>query len=175
MERTLSEINKTPGVIGSFVVASDGIIVASDFATELNDEMMGALTSSIINSTEKATRKMDQGDLVSFIVETDRNKLFFNGTRSGFLVCVASPEANLGLSALMYFATLTEVPILQGLLGSRMGQGPALTMLLAGPALSLPNLIVIGSVMGWKKTGTFAGLIVVLSTFAGLTYGAFVA
>lgn len=97
MERTLSEINKTPGVIGSFVVASDGIIVASDFATELNDEMMGALTSSIINSTEKATRKMDQGDLVSFIVETDRNKLFFNGTRSGFLVCVASPEANLGL------------------------------------------------------------------------------
>lgn len=77
-------------------------------------------------------------------------------------------------SALMYFATLTEVPILQGLLGSGMGQGPALTMLLAGPALSLPNLIVIGSVMGWKKTGTFAGLIVVLSTIAGMSYGAFV-
>ena len=77
-------------------------------------------------------------------------------------------------SALMYFATLTEVPILQGLLGSGMGQGPALTMLLAGPALSLPNLIVIGSVMGWKKTGTFAGLIVVLSTIVGMSYGAFV-
>ena len=75
-------------------------------------------------------------------------------------------------SALMYFATLTEVPILQGLLGSGMGQGPALTMLLAGPALSLPNLIVIASVMGWKKTGTFAGLIVVLSTVLGMTYGA---
>ncbi|MFO7860073.1 MAG: permease, partial [Desulfosalsimonas sp.] len=75
-------------------------------------------------------------------------------------------------SALMYFATLTEVPILQGLLGSGMGQGPALTMLLAGPALSLPNLIVIGSVMGWKKTGTFAGLIVVLSTIVGMSYGA---
>ncbi len=74
-------------------------------------------------------------------------------------------------SALMYFATLTEVPILQGLLGSGMGQGPALTMLLAGPALSLPNLIVIGSVMGWKKTGTFAGIIVVLSTIAGMSYG----
>ncbi len=74
-------------------------------------------------------------------------------------------------SALMYFATLTEVPILQGLLGSGMGQGPALTMLLAGPALSLPNLIVIGSVMGWKKTGTFAGIIVILSTFLGIIYG----
>ncbi|MCF8026662.1 MAG: permease [Desulfobacteraceae bacterium] len=77
-------------------------------------------------------------------------------------------------SALMYFATLTEVPILQGLLGSGMGQGPALTMLLAGPALSLPNLIVIGSVMGWKKTGTFAGIIVVLSTIVGMVYGALV-
>ncbi|MDK2970326.1 MAG: uncharacterized protein PWP23_81 [Candidatus Sumerlaeota bacterium] len=97
MERTLAELNKTPGVIGSFVVAADGIIVASDFTTELNDEMMGALTSSIINSTEKATKKMEQGELVSFIVETDRNKLFFNSTRSGFLVCVAQPDANLGL------------------------------------------------------------------------------
>lgn len=97
MERTLAELNKTPGVIGSFVVAADGIIVASDFTTELNDEMMGALTSSIINSTEKATKKMEQGDLVSFIVETDRNKLFFNSTRSGFLVCVSRSDANLGL------------------------------------------------------------------------------
>ncbi|MGM0644264.1 MAG: permease [Thermodesulfobacteriota bacterium] len=77
-------------------------------------------------------------------------------------------------SALMYFATLTEVPILQGLIGSGMGDGPALTMLLAGPALSLPNLVVIGSVMGWKKTGTFAGIIVVLSTIVGMTYGAIV-
>ena len=97
MERTLAELNKTPGVIGSFVVAADGIIVASDFTTELNDEMMGALPSSIINSTEKATKKLEQGDLVSFIVETDRNKLFFNSTRSGFLVCVTRPDANLGL------------------------------------------------------------------------------
>ncbi|MEO8376635.1 MAG: roadblock/LC7 domain-containing protein [Candidatus Sumerlaeota bacterium] len=97
MDRILAELNKTPGIIGSFVVAADGIIVASDFATELNDEMMGALTSSIINSTEKATKKMEQGELVSFIVETDTNKMFFNSTRSGFLVCVASPEANLGL------------------------------------------------------------------------------
>ncbi len=76
--------------------------------------------------------------------------------------------------ALMYFATLTEVPILQGLLGSGMGQGPALALLLAGPALSLPNMLVIGSVMGVKKTATFCAIIVVLSTIAGMLYGAWV-
>jgi len=73
--------------------------------------------------------------------------------------------------ALMYFATLTEVPILQGLLGAGMGQGPALALLLAGPALSLPNMLVIGGIMGWRKTAVFCGLIVVLSTAAGLIYG----
>jgi hypothetical protein len=77
--------------------------------------------------------------------------------------------------ALMYFATLTEVPILQGLLGAGMGQGPALALLLAGPALSLPNMLVIGGVMGWKKTATFSGIIVVLSTLAGMIYGAIAA
>jgi len=73
--------------------------------------------------------------------------------------------------ALMYFATLTEVPILQGLLGAGMGKGPALALLLAGPALSLPNMLVIGSVMGVKKTATFCGIIVIMSTIAGMTYG----
>lgn len=76
--------------------------------------------------------------------------------------------------ALMYFATLTEVPIVQGLIGSGMGQGPALALLLAGPALSLPNMLVIGSVMGFKKTATFCGIIVILSTIAGMLYGAMV-
>jgi len=73
--------------------------------------------------------------------------------------------------ALMYFATLTEVPILQGLLGAGMGKGPALALLLAGPALSLPNMLVIGSVMGVKKTATFCGIIVIMSTIAGMLYG----
>jgi uncharacterized membrane protein YraQ (UPF0718 family) len=73
--------------------------------------------------------------------------------------------------ALMYFATLTEVPILQGLLGAGMGKGPALALLLAGPALSLPNMLVIGSVMGVKKTATFCGIIVIMSTMAGMIYG----
>lgn len=75
--------------------------------------------------------------------------------------------------ALMYFATLTEVPILQGLLGAGMGKGPALALLLAGPALSLPNMLVIGGILGVKKTATFCGIIVVLSTIAGMLYGAF--
>ncbi|HJX34605.1 MAG TPA: permease [Desulfatiglandales bacterium] len=73
--------------------------------------------------------------------------------------------------ALMYFATLTEVPILQGLMGAGMGNGPALALLLAGPALSLPNMLVIGGVMGVKKTAVFCGIIVVLSTVAGMLYG----
>lgn len=75
--------------------------------------------------------------------------------------------------ALMYFATLTEVPILQGLLGAGMGKGPALALLLAGPALSLPNMLVIGSVMGVKKTATFCAIIVVMSTIAGMIFGTF--
>ena len=73
--------------------------------------------------------------------------------------------------ALMYFATLTEVPILQGLMGAGMGKGPALSLLLAGPALSLPNMLVIGGVMGPKKTATFCTIIVILSTIAGMFYG----
>lgn len=76
--------------------------------------------------------------------------------------------------ALMYFATLTEVPILQGLIGSGMGQGPALSLLLAGPALSLPSMIVINGVLGPKKSMTYFALVVVMSTVAGMTYGALV-
>jgi len=73
--------------------------------------------------------------------------------------------------AFMYFATLTEVPILQGLLGAGMGKGPALALLLAGPALSLPNMLVIGGVLGPKKTAVFCGVIVIMSTVAGILYG----
>jgi uncharacterized membrane protein YraQ (UPF0718 family) len=76
--------------------------------------------------------------------------------------------------ALMYFATLTEVPILQGLLGAGMGKGPALALLLAGPALSLPNMLVIGGVLGVRKTAVFCSIIVVLSTIAGMLYGSLV-
>ena len=73
--------------------------------------------------------------------------------------------------AFMYFATLTEVPILQGLIGSGMGQGPALALLLAGPALSLPNMLVIRSVIGTKKTVVYVLLVIVMSTLCGVLYG----
>ena len=76
--------------------------------------------------------------------------------------------------ALMYFATLTEVPILRGLLDSGMGQGPALALLLAGPALSLPNMLVINSILGPKKTLTFVGLVVAMATATGMIFGALV-
>jgi uncharacterized membrane protein YraQ (UPF0718 family) len=71
----------------------------------------------------------------------------------------------------MYFATLTEVPILQGLIGSGMGQGPALSLLLAGPALSLPAMLTLTGIMGVKKTLTYCTIVVLLSTAAGMAYG----
>lgn len=73
--------------------------------------------------------------------------------------------------AFMYFATLTEVPILQGLLGAGMGKGPALALLLAGPALSLPNMLIIRSVIGTKMTAAYVSIVVVLSTIAGWFFG----
>jgi len=85
-----------------------------------------------------------------------------------------SLSANLFASvagAFMYFATLTEVPILQGLIGNGMGKGPALALLLAGPALSLPNMLVIRSVMGTKKTVVYVSLVVVMATVSGMIYG----
>ena len=75
------------------------------------------------------------------------------------------------IGALFYFATLTEVPITEALLDHGMAQGPALALLLAGPALSLPNLLVLGRVMGARKTAAFSGLIVVAATITGLIYG----
>ncbi|MGB5103645.1 MAG: permease [Steroidobacteraceae bacterium] len=77
--------------------------------------------------------------------------------------------------AFMYFATLTEVPILQGLIGSGMGSGPALALLLAGPALSLPAMLVLHSILGLKKTLAYIGLVVVMATVSGSIYGAWFA
>lgn len=78
------------------------------------------------------------------------------------------------VGAFMYFATLTEVPILRGLMDSGMGQGPALALLLAGPSLSLPSMLVIGAFIGPKKTAVYAGLVVVMATITGIIFGALV-
>ena len=73
----------------------------------------------------------------------------------------------------MYFATLTEVPILQGLLNAGMGKGPALALLLAGPALSLPNMLVIRGIIGTQKTVVYVSLVVIMATITGIIYGYF--
>ncbi len=78
------------------------------------------------------------------------------------------------VGCVFYFATLTEIPILQALMENGMHQGPALALLLAGPALSLPSLLVIRSVIGIKKTAVFTGLVIVMATIVGITYGAIV-
>ncbi|MFH1369745.1 MAG: permease [Planctomycetota bacterium] len=88
-----------------------------------------------------------------------------NSLRANLLASVAG--------AFMYFATLTEVPILQGLIGSGMGKGPALALLLAGPALSLPSMLVIRSVMGTQKTVVYVSLVIVMATISGMIFGAF--
>ncbi|WP_312955216.1 permease [Pseudomonas songnenensis] len=75
------------------------------------------------------------------------------------------------LGAFMYFSTLTEVPIVEGLLGAGMGKGPALAILLAGPALSLPNMLVIRTVLGTQKTIVYCSLVVVMATLSGYLYG----
>ncbi|MGD8700872.1 MAG: permease [Desulfosarcina sp.] len=79
------------------------------------------------------------------------------------------------VGAFMYFATLTEIPILQGLIGAGMGKGPALALLLAGPALSLPNMLVIRSVLGTQKTMAFIALVIVMATLSGLIFGSLTA
>ena len=76
------------------------------------------------------------------------------------------------VGAFMYFATLTEVPILKGLIGNGMGQGPALALLLAGPALSLPNMLVIRNVLGTRKTVVYIVLVVIMATVSGIVFGA---
>ncbi|RPJ08694.1 MAG: permease [Spirochaetaceae bacterium] len=86
-----------------------------------------------------------------------------NSVFSNFFAAIAG--------AFMYFATLTEIPIMQGLLGSGMGQGPALALLLAGPSLSLPSMLVLGGELGVKKTVVYVSLVVGLSTIAGIGYG----
>ncbi|MGB2696549.1 MAG: permease [Candidatus Zixiibacteriota bacterium] len=86
-----------------------------------------------------------------------------NGLRATFIASV--------FGALMYFSTLTEVPIIRALMDLGMGKGPALTLLLAGPALSLPNMIVIARIMGIKKTGVYVCLVVVMATITGMIFG----
>lgn len=84
--------------------------------------------------------------------------------RSSFVAAVSS--------GLMYFCTLTEVPIVQGLMGSGMGKGPALAFLLAGPAVSVPNILILRSIIGTRKTMVYLALVVTMATATGAVFGA---
>ena len=97
MEQILGELNKTPDVQGSCIVAEDGILVATDFNSEIDDEMIGALMSSVIRVAKQAIEKMDYGDIRSFMLEAEKTKIFFARCKFGFLVVITGAEANLGL------------------------------------------------------------------------------
>ena len=129
-----------------------------DFAKQILPLLLlGVLVSGFLLGTPFGSRGIIPEHWVSALV--GGNSIFAN-----FFASLAG--------AFMYFATLTEVPILQGLIANGMGKGPALSLLLAGPALSLPSMLVLRSIMGTQKTVVYCALVVVLSTLAGLFYGA---
>lgn len=98
MEKILSELNKAgSGILGSMVVGEDGIPICTDFSTPINDEMVAALVSSITNSANKVIQKLTQGEMESFIIETESNKIFLQNSRLGYLVILTNADANLGL------------------------------------------------------------------------------
>ncbi len=105
-------------------------------------------------------RPGEEGLIPSWIIE---NSVGGNTLAANLFASIAG--------AFMYFATLTEVPILQGLISSGMGKGPALALLLAGPALSLPNMLVIRGVIGTRKTLVYVSLVVVMATISGIIFG----
>jgi uncharacterized protein len=123
-------------------------------------QIMPLLLAGVIAAGFLLGRPGEEGIIPSGIIEgaVGGNSLFAN-----LFASVAG--------AFMYFATLTEVPILEGLLGAGMGKGPALTLLLAGPALSLPNMLVIRGIIGTKKTAVFVALVIVIATITGMAFG----
>jgi hypothetical protein len=161
------ELAFTAGVIGLAVVtARDQGELGQWFASSWGyaKQILPLLLGGVLVAGLLLGRPGNEGLIPSGWVET---AVGGNGFAATLFASVAG--------ALMYFATLTEVPILQGLIGAGMGPGPSLALLLAGPALSLPNMIVIASVIGWKRTSVYMGLVVVMATATGLIYGTFIA
>ena len=97
MEEVLSELNKTPGLLGSFVVAEDGEIIASDFVAEFSEDLILLLGSTIISTVKKAVERMNKGLTRTIFVETDKHKLFFNSVMNGFLVAICASNSNVSL------------------------------------------------------------------------------
>jgi uncharacterized membrane protein YraQ (UPF0718 family) len=158
----------------SFVAATIALSVLTSTSQENDGEIQEWFETSW-DFAKKILPLLFWGVLIAgaLLGRPDQEGLIPSGWIAG-LVGGNSLWANLFASvvgAFMYFATLTEVPILQGLIGAGMGKGPALALLLAGPALSLPNMLVIRSVMGTKKTAVFVLLVIVMATISGLIYG----
>jgi len=161
------ELAFTAGVIGlALVTARDQGELGEWFASSWGyaKQILPLLLGGVLIAGLLLGRPGQEGLIPSGWVET---AVGGNGIAATLFASVAG--------AFMYFATLTEVPILQGLIGAGMGPGPSLALLLAGPALSLPNMVVIASVIGWKKTGVYIGLVVVMATITGIIYGTFIA
>ncbi len=123
-------------------------------------QIMPLLLGGVIVAGLLLGRPGEEGLIPSWVIE---KAVGGNSVWSNFFASI--------VGAFMYFATLTEVPILQGLIGSGMGKGPALALLLAGPALSLPNMLVIRGVIGTKKTLVYVSLVVVMATISGMLFG----
>ena len=124
-------------------------------------QIMPLLLAGVIVAGLLLGRPAHEGLIPSWLIE---KAVGGNFLRSNFFAAI--------VGAFMYFATLTEVPILQGLIGAGMGKGPALALLLAGPALSLPSMLVIRGVIGTRKTVAYVSLVVIMATISGIMFGA---
>lgn len=183
------EINRRKLLLTGLLVLITGIIF---YGNPIIPFIVGVLGLSYSASTSKDTEAENWWDETWDFAKQILPLLFYGVIVAGFMLGRPGNEgiipsewiissvgdnsifSNLFASivgAFMYFATLTEIPILQGLIGNGMAKGPALALLLAGPALSLPSMLVIKTVIGWKKTGVYVILVVIMSTITGLIYG----
>ncbi len=153
------------GVVGISIITSTGNKETGEWFSsswEFAKQILPLLMLGVLLAGALLGRVGHEGLIPSGWIE---NAVGGNSFRANFFASFAG--------AFMYFATLTEIPILQGLIGSGMGKGPALALLLAGPALSLPNMLVIRNVIGNRKTLVFVTLVIVMATVSGMIYGAF--
>ncbi len=111
MREVLSEINKTTGVTGSMLVGNDGIVIASDLNTRLDEETMGALAGSISSTVSKSLERLDSSPLSQLTIEADDGKLFITQTPVGFLVVTAEDKVNMGLIRLEIKNAVAQIGI----------------------------------------------------------------
>jgi len=111
MREVLSEINKTTGVTGCLLVGNDGIVIASDLNTRLDEETMGALAGSISSTVSKSLERLDSSPLSQLTIEADDGKLFITQTPVGFLVVTAEDKVNMGLIRLEIKNAVAQIGI----------------------------------------------------------------